>query len=73
MTYEWRSGSTGDGGNGSLLDGYNDCWGNQPAVNVISNLIAPSYTVYLYTAGDGIHPANNADFLPNYIVNGTMY
>jgi beta-xylosidase len=73
MTYEWHSGSTGDGGNGSLLDGYNDCMVNQPAVNVISNLIAPSYTVYLYTAGDNVHPANNTDYLPNYIVNGTIY
>jgi beta-xylosidase len=73
MTYEWHSGSTGDGGNGSLLDGYNDCWGNQPAVNVISNLIAPSYTIYLYTAADSIRPASNTDYLPNYIVNGTIY
>jgi xylan 1,4-beta-xylosidase len=73
MAYEWHSGSTGDGGNGSLLDGYNDCMVNQPAVNVISNLIAPSYTVYLYTAGDNIHPASNTDYLPNYIVNGTIY
>lgn len=72
MAYKWHSGSTGDGGNGSLLDGYNDCMVNQPAVNVISNLMASSYTVYLYTGGDDVHPSDNTQYLPNYIVNGTV-
>ena len=69
----WHSGSGGDGGNGSLLDGYNDCQANSPATNVVSGLTMPSYTVYLYTAGDRARPANDSEWLPNYTVNGTEY
>jgi hypothetical protein len=69
----WNSGSAGDGGNGSLLDGYNDCQANSSSTNVISGLTGSSYTVYLYTAADAARPANNGDWLPNYTVNGIGY
>ncbi len=69
----WHSASAGDGGNGSLLDGYNDCSANQPATNVISGLIGAAYTVYLYTAADTARPSNNGDWLPNYTINGTAH
>jgi hypothetical protein len=69
----WHSGSAGDGGNGSLLDGYNDLQKNSPAMNIISGLTGSSYTVYLYTAADTARPSNNGDWLPNYTVNGTVY
>lgn len=69
----WHSGSAGDAGNGSLLDGYNDCQANHSVTNVISGLTGTSYTVYLYTAGDAARPGNNTDWLPNYTVNGTEY
>jgi hypothetical protein len=69
----WRSGSVPDGGNGSLLDGYNDAGQNGRVTNVIGGLSGTSYTVYLYTAGDSARPANNTEWLPNYIVNGTEY
>jgi hypothetical protein len=69
----WHSGSATDGGNGSLLDGYNDVQKNSPVTNVISGLTGASYTVYLYTAGDTARPADNTQWLPNYTVNGTEY
>ena len=69
----WHSGSAADGGNGSLLDGYNDGQKNSAATNVISGLTGSSYTVYLYTAGDAARPGNGGDWLPNYTVNGTAY
>jgi hypothetical protein len=69
----WHSGSAGDGGNGSLLDGYNDCSPNSSSTNVIGGLTGPSYTVYIYAAGDAAHPADNTQWLPNYTVNGTAY
>jgi len=69
----WNSGSAGDGGNGSLLDGYNDLQANSPVTNIISGLTGTSYTVYLYAAGDAARPSNNTDWLPNYTVNGTKY
>jgi len=69
----WHSGAAGDGGNGSLLDGYNDCQRNSPSTNVISGLKGTNYTVYIYTAGDTARPSNNGDWLPNYTVNGTEY
>jgi len=69
----WHSGSGGDGENGSLLDGYNDCQANSPTTNVISGLTGSFYTVYIYTAGDSARPANNTQWLPNYTVNGTEY
>ena len=69
----WHSGSEGDGGNGSLLDGYNDCQVNNPTTNVISRLTGSAYTVYLYTAGDAARPGDATQWLPNYTVNGTEY
>ncbi|MGC3956964.1 MAG: hypothetical protein QM813_03050 [Verrucomicrobiota bacterium] len=69
----WHSGAAPDGGNGSLLDGYNDGMKNSPATNIISGLTGSSYTVYLYTAGDAARPANTTDWLPNYTVNGVQY
>src|ERR1022692_4229318 len=69
----WHSGSVTDGGNGSLLAGYNDVTQNNPATNVISGLTGPAYTIYLYTAGDAARPGNNGDWLPNYTVNGAEY
>jgi len=69
----WHSGSAGDGGNGSLLDGYNDCMINGSVTNILSGLTGSAYTVYLYTAGDTARPANNTEWLPNYLVNGTEY
>lgn len=69
----WHSGSAGDGGNGSLLDGYNDCQANSPSTSVVSGLRGSSYTVYVYTAGDVARPSNNGDWLPNYTVNGAEY
>lgn len=69
----WHSGSAGNGGDGSLLDGYNDCMANSPATNVISGLTGSSYTLYIYTAADSPRPSNNGDWLPNYTVNGIEY
>jgi hypothetical protein len=69
----WHSGSAGDGGNGSLLDGYNDSQANSPSTSVISGLTGSSYTVYIYVAGDAPRPSDNQDMLPNYTVNGTVY
>jgi hypothetical protein len=69
----WHSGFVADGGNGSLLDGYDDVSQNNPATNVISGLAGPAYTIYLYTAGDAARPGNNGDWLPNYTIDGTEY
>lgn len=69
----WKSGSIPDGGNGSLLNGYNDVSQNDPVTNVISGLKGAYYTVYLYTAGDTARPSNSGDWLPNYTVNGAEY
>jgi hypothetical protein len=69
----WHSGSAGDGGDGSLLDGYNDCQADSPSTNVISGLTGASYNVYLYMASDTARPGNDEDWLPNYGINGKVY
>ena len=70
----WRSSGTGDGGNGSLMDGYMDIGNNGAGTATISGLVSGQlYNIYLYTFGDGTRPGNNGDLLPNYNVNGTTY
>lgn len=72
-TLSWNSGITADGGNGSLMRGYNDAGVNNPTTYTISGLTSSSYTVFLYTQGDTARPSNGGDYLPNYTVNGTRY
>lgn len=70
----WRSSGTGDGGNGSLMDGYMDIGNTGAGTAVISGLAnGQLYDIYLYTFGDATRPGNNGDLLPNYEVNGTIY
>ncbi len=72
-TKTWNSGAYPDGGNGSLMNGYNDPAPNTPATSVISGLTGAAYDVYLYTGGDIARPSSATDWLPNYTVNGTAY
>ncbi len=74
----WRSGVYPDGGNLSLVYGYQDAGINrdginEPAINVISGLTASAYDVYLYTAGESIRPASATEYLSNYTINGTTF
>jgi len=69
----WNSASAADGGNGSLMDGYDDAGVNAPITNIISGLTGPAYTVYIYAEGDEPRPSNASDWLPNYTVNGIRY
>jgi len=69
----WQSGIYPDGGNFSLLYGYQDAGINAPATDVISGLTGAAYDVFLYTAGDNARPSSGTDYLPNYTVNGTTY
>ncbi len=69
----WSSGIYPDGGNFSLMYGYQDAGQNAPATNVISGLAAAAYDVFLYTAGDNARPSSGTDYLPNYTINGTTY
>ena len=71
--FGWNSGMTGDGGNGSLLNGYNDAGINNPSTSTITGLTGTTYDVYLYTFADTARPGNGGDWLPNYTVNGTTY
>jgi hypothetical protein len=71
--FGWNSGMTGDGGNGSLLNGYNDAGINNPSASTITGLTSATYDVYLYTFADTARPGNGGDWLPNYTVNGTTY
>ena len=73
MANTWNSGALSDGGNGSLMDGYNDCQGGSPATNVISGLTGAVYDVYIYSGGDNPRPNSATDYLPNFTVNGTIY
>ena len=71
---QWHSGGTTiDGGNGSLMDGYRDYGSGGGGTSVISGLTGSSYSVYLYAYGDVTRPGNGGDWLPNYSVNGTTY
>jgi predicted alpha-1,6-mannanase (GH76 family) len=72
-TDTWDSGAYPDGGNGSLIDGYNDARVNGATTNVISGLTGAAYDIYLYTGGDTARPSSGTDWLPNYTVNGTAY
>lgn len=72
-TSGWNSGATADGGNGSLLDGYNDAGENGSVTNQISGLTNLCYTVYLFAEGDTSRPSNGGDWLPNYTINGIRY
>ena len=69
----WSSGIYPDGGNNSLMYGYQDAGQNAPATNVISGLTGAAYDVFLYTGGDNVRPNSGTDYLPNYTINGTMY
>jgi hypothetical protein len=72
----WHSGSTADGGNGSLVDGYLDLGANigtGSGIITLSGLTGAFYNVYIYIYGDTSHPGNAGDLLPNYAVNGTTY
>ncbi len=69
----WSSGIYPDGGNFSLLYGYQDAGQNTPATNVISGLTGATYDVFLYTGGDNARPSSGTDYLPNYTINGTTY
>jgi len=69
----WHSGTTSDGGNGSLLDGYIDAGTTSTGTATISGLTGSLYDVYIYDEGDSVRPSNNGDYLPNYAVNGTTY
>jgi hypothetical protein len=71
----WHSGSTPDGGNGSLVDGYLDMGANNGGAGIItlSGLAGSSYNIYLYIYSDTSHPGNSGDLLANYAVNGTTY
>ncbi len=73
ITKTWSSGAYSDGGNNSLMNGYNDPAPNAPSTNVISGLSGEAYDVYLYTGGDTARPSSGTDWLPNYTVNGTAY
>ncbi|MES2920630.1 MAG: glycoside hydrolase family 76 protein [Verrucomicrobiota bacterium] len=70
---EWKSGVYPDGGNFSLLYGYQDAARNEPATNVISGLTRTAYDIYLYTGGEEIRPAAAGQYLANYTINGTTY
>jgi lysophospholipase L1-like esterase len=67
----WNSGTTADGGNGSLMQGYCDAQANSPVTVTISGLTGASYTIYLYTQADAARPSNSGDWIPNYTINGT--
>jgi hypothetical protein len=75
----WNSGgTTPDGGNGSLMDGYldaanNTAGSNHQITNVISGLTGGHYDVYIYNYSDASHPSSAADWLPNYSINGVSY
>jgi hypothetical protein len=72
----WQSGSTNDGGDGSLADGYLDLGANIGAgavTNIISGLTGSSYTLYVYNYSDASHPGNGGDYLANYSANGIIY
>jgi hypothetical protein len=69
----WNSGAFSDGGNSSLMDGYQDAQTGAPATDVISGLTGAAYNVFLYTGGDNPRPNNGTDYLPNYTINGTTY
>lgn len=69
----WKSGIYPDGGNFSLMYGYQDAGINASATNIISGLAGAAYDVYLYTGGDVPRPNSGTDWLPNYTVNGTTY
>ncbi len=69
----FQSGIYPDGGNFSLLYGYQDAGQNALATNVISGLTAATYDVFLYTGGDVARPSSGTDYLPNYTINGTTY
>ncbi len=73
----WHSGTTADGGNGSLMNGYVDAGANHSSgvsvVSTISGLTGAAYNVFLYIYSDASHPSNNGDGLPNYSINGMIY
>jgi hypothetical protein len=69
----WNSGAFSDGGNSSLMNGYQDAGQNNPATDVISGLTGAAYDVYLYSGGDNARPSSATDYLPNYTINGTTY
>jgi hypothetical protein len=71
----WHSGSTADGGNGSLVDGYLDLGQNNGGSGTLtmSGLTGSLYNVYVYIYSDGSHPGNGGDYLPNYAINGITY
>ena len=70
----WNNGSTADGANGSLLEGYVDAGSNLGSVtNRISGFAGSSYSVFIYAAGDVSRPSSAGDLLPNYTINGTRY
>ena len=67
----WNSGTAADGANGSLMRGYCDAMGTAPVTVTISGLTGSSYTIYLYTQGDGQRPGSGSDWIPNYTINGS--
>ena len=69
----WHSGTSADGGNGSLMNGYVDAGPNAPATAAVSGLTGSSYNIYIYVHGDTARPGNDSDWLPNYTVNGITY
>lgn len=69
----WNNGTTADGGNGSLMRGYNDAGINNPSTSTLSGLTGSAYTLYVYCQGDATRPGNGGDWLPNYTINGTTY
>lgn len=73
ITNGYNSGITGDGGNGSLMDGYMDIkgQGGGTADILISGLPGSTYDIYLYTFPDQTRPSSATDGLPNYTINGT--
>ncbi|HEV2695228.1 MAG TPA: discoidin domain-containing protein [Verrucomicrobiae bacterium] len=66
----WNSGTTADGGNGSLMRGYCDAMVNGPVTATISGLTGSSYAIYLYTQADAQRPSGTGDWIPNYTING---
>ena len=71
--YTYNSGAYSDGGNSSLMDGYQDAQTGAPATDVISGLTGAAYDVFIYAGGDNPRPNSGTDYLPNYTVNGTTY
>ena len=69
----YNNNSAADGGNGSLMRGYNDAGRDAAVTNLIGGLTNASYTVYIYTEGDTARPNDGGAMLPNYTVMGVTY